>query len=131
MTALAPKIYPEDVRRTSTAMSAALVAIVDGLLPDRTPIDVDYILYKPGDTKYIKVALRQPSAGVVEIAFTLENGSSSLVTWRKNKFNNWANIDDVTRSQGSGFTLTSFDQVRALNHAVLVIRGLVRDSDEG
>lgn len=132
MTALAPKIYPEDVRRTTLALVAALLEILDGTLPNE-PIDVDYILYKPKDTKYVNIQLTQVTPLHMKLVFKLENGTYTTYNWRKNQFGKWVQLGEATVDTGSGserWMLTGMDEVRALTHAVLVIRGLIRDSDE-
>jgi hypothetical protein len=132
MTSLAPKLYPEDVRRVTRALIAALLEIVDGVLPNE-PIDVDYILYKPKDLKYVKITLTQVTPDRIRVAFTLENGSSATYGWRRNQFGKWVQLDDANVDAGNGpshWMLTGMDEVRALTHAVLVVRGLIRDSED-
>lgn len=130
MTVLAPRIYPEDARRTSAAMVAALLEVVDGSLPANQVVDVDYILYKPSDVKYVKVELHAVGDTNVRISFTLESGVKVVYCYVKNSFNRWTLAPDQVSNVPDNWLLTSFDEVRALNHAVLVVRGLVRDSIE-
>lgn len=129
MTVVAPKIHPEDVRRTTCALIAALIEIVDGTLPAE-PVDVDYILYKPKDTKYIKITVTQPTPQTFKVGYTMESGASRTYSWRKNQFGKWTQTVTAWLEVGNDWALTSMDEVRSLTHAVLVVRGLLRDSDE-
>lgn len=131
MTSLAPKIHPDDVRRTSTAMITALLEVVIDSLPDNLVVGVDYILYKPGDTKYVTVDLHAVSPTSLYISFTLTGGAKATYRYNRNMFNRWVLVTEPEGNVPTDWALTSFDEVRALNHAVLVVRGLARDSDEG
>lgn len=130
MTIFAPKIYPEDTRRTSAAMVAALLEVLDGCLPLEQVVDVDYILHKPRDVKYVKVELHAVSNESVYTSFVLESGAKATYRYNKNSFNRWVLVTEPEGNVPANWLLTSFDEVRALNHAVLVVRGLVRDSED-